>query len=71
MGFGTFYSLVSSSPQVSDIGMGSLPDGAPHAEQLLGQFGGDGLIPLGAIPLVFAPKQDFIKKQDLVHFAHD
>ena len=51
--------------------MGSLPEGAPFAEQLLGIFGGDGPIPLGAILLVIAPKQDFIKKQDLTHFAHD
>ena len=51
--------------------MRSLPDGAPHAEQLLGRFGRDGPIPLGAILLVFAQKQDFMKKWDLAHFAHD
>ena len=43
--------------------MGSLPEGAPLAEQLLGRFGGDGLIPLGAIPLVFAQKQDLSRNR--------
>ena len=63
MAFGTFCSLVSSSPQADSIWIWSLPQVSPPTGQLPWQFGGDEPTPSGATPGVFAEKkQDFVQK---------
>ena len=66
-GFGTFYSLVNSSPHVDTVRIWSMSEGAPSSGQLPWKFGGDLPTPSMATSGVFTQNMGFGTKNGIWH----